>query len=216
MKRSSANVKTKIARARNAALLNLLATPGLGSLMAGRWFAGVGQLLLALLGFALILVWFLKNIVPYYGQMFSDHPAPHVNWKIGIDGAIIFIGSWIWSLVTSLSLMREAAHEKNSTMETFTAPVLKLDEAKIISALVELPDWKRAGEKISRTYEFKDFPGAMKFVNAIAKLAETAQHHPDIDLRWNQVTLGLTTHDAGGLTQKDFALAKQCDALAKS
>jgi 4a-hydroxytetrahydrobiopterin dehydratase len=52
----------------------------------------------------------------------------------------------------------------------------------------------------------------MNFVNAIADLAEQAQHHPDIDVRWNKVTLAFTTHDAGGLTEKDFALARQCDA----
>jgi 4a-hydroxytetrahydrobiopterin dehydratase len=67
---------------------------------------------------------------------------------------------------------------------------------------------------IARTFEFKDFPAAMNFVNAVATLAEQAQHHPDIDVRWNKVTLALTTHDAGGLTEKDFALARQCDALS--
>ena len=54
----------------------------------------------------------------------------------------------------------------------------------------------------------------MKFVNAVAALAEQAQHHPEVDIRWNRVTLALTTHDVGGLTAKDFALARQCDAVA--
>jgi 4a-hydroxytetrahydrobiopterin dehydratase len=54
----------------------------------------------------------------------------------------------------------------------------------------------------------------MKFVNAVAQLAEQFQHHPDMDIRWNKVTLALTTHDAGGLAEKDFALARRCDALA--
>lgn len=67
---------------------------------------------------------------------------------------------------------------------------------------------------IARTFQFKDFPAAVKFVNAAAKLAEQAWHHPDIDIRWNMVTLTLTTHDAGGLTEKDFALARQFDALS--
>ena len=67
---------------------------------------------------------------------------------------------------------------------------------------------------ISRTYKFKDFPAAMKFVNAVGVLAEQVQHHPDIGVRWNEVTLALTTHDAGGLTQKDFALARECDLRA--
>ncbi|HEX4350229.1 MAG TPA: 4a-hydroxytetrahydrobiopterin dehydratase [Verrucomicrobiae bacterium] len=86
------------------------------------------------------------------------------------------------------------------------------NDVKIQAALAALPDWKRSGQIITRTYEFEDFPGAMKFVNAVAVLAEQAQHHPDIDVRWNKVTLALTTHDAGGLTDKDFALARACDA----
>jgi len=68
---------------------------------------------------------------------------------------------------------------------------------------------------IARTYQFKDFVAAIKFVNAIAKLAEKAWHHPDIDIRWNKVALALTTHDEGGLTEKDFALAKKFDAAAR-
>jgi 4a-hydroxytetrahydrobiopterin dehydratase len=76
-----------------------------------------------------------------------------------------------------------------------------------------VPDWKKKSATISRTFVFKDFPAAIIFVNAVAKPAEKANHHPDIDIRWNKVTLVLTTHDAGGLTEKDFALAKKFDAL---
>jgi 4a-hydroxytetrahydrobiopterin dehydratase len=89
----------------------------------------------------------------------------------------------------------------------------KLDAAQIKSALAALPDWQRQGDTIARTYQFKDFPAAIKFVNAVAELAERAWHHPDIDIRWNKVTLALTTHDAGGLTEKDFALAQKFDRL---
>jgi len=56
----------------------------------------------------------------------------------------------------------------------------------------------------------------MKFVNSVAALAEQTQHHPDLDVRWNKVTLAFTTHDAGGLTNKDFALARECDELAQA
>jgi 4a-hydroxytetrahydrobiopterin dehydratase len=89
----------------------------------------------------------------------------------------------------------------------------KLNATQIKAALAEIPDWKKTAAIISRTFQFKDFSGAMKFVNAVAKIAEQANHHPDIDIRWNKVKLALTTHDAGGLTQKDFALAKKCDSL---
>ena len=90
----------------------------------------------------------------------------------------------------------------------------KLIAADIKTALVTVPGWKRADDKIARTYQFKDFPAAIKFVNATAELAERAWHHPDIDIRWNKVTLTLTTHDAGGLTEKDFDLARKFDALS--
>jgi len=89
----------------------------------------------------------------------------------------------------------------------------KLVARQIKTALVSVPDWKKRGGSISRTFLFKDFPEAIRFVNAVAKLAEKAGHHPDIDIRWNQVTLALTTHDADGLTEKDFILARQFDQL---
>ena len=91
----------------------------------------------------------------------------------------------------------------------------KLTVAQIKTALRSTPNWKRKGAAISRTYEFKDFVVAMRFVNAAARLAEKAWHHPDIDIRWNKVTLTLTTHSGGGLTEKDFALAKKFEAAAK-
>jgi 4a-hydroxytetrahydrobiopterin dehydratase len=90
----------------------------------------------------------------------------------------------------------------------------KLTAANLQTALATVPEWKKTGGVIARTYAFKDFPAAMKFVNAVAKLAERAWHHPDIDIRWNKVTLALTTHDAGGLTEKDFELAQKFDALS--
>jgi 4a-hydroxytetrahydrobiopterin dehydratase len=87
----------------------------------------------------------------------------------------------------------------------------RLNATQIKTALAAVPDWQRRGMKITRTFQFKDFPAAIQFVAAIAKLAEKAWHHPDIDIRWNKVTLTLTTHDAGGLTEKDFALARRFD-----
>jgi 4a-hydroxytetrahydrobiopterin dehydratase len=86
--------------------------------------------------------------------------------------------------------------------------------AQIKSALVKIPDWKKKDAVISRTFQFKDFPAAVKFVDAVAVAAEQAWHHPDIDIRWNKVTLALTTHDASGLTEKDFELARKFDALS--
>jgi len=85
---------------------------------------------------------------------------------------------------------------------------------EIAAALAAVPEWRQRDDAIVRTFQFKDFPAAMKFVDAVAVAAEQAWHHPDIDIRWNKVTLALTTHDAGGLTQKDFDLARQFDQLS--
>ncbi len=92
--------------------------------------------------------------------------------------------------------------------------VEKFNEAQIKASLAALPQWTRRGDAIMRTFQFKDFPAAMKFVDAVAVAAEQAWHHPDIDIRWNKVTLTLSTHDAGGLTDKDFELARQFDQLS--
>jgi 4a-hydroxytetrahydrobiopterin dehydratase len=89
----------------------------------------------------------------------------------------------------------------------------KLTQAQIETALAALPEWKLVGHTIRRTYTFKDFKGALKFVNAVGNLAEKAGHHPDIDIRWNKVTLSLTTHSEGGLTANDPALAAECDQV---
>jgi 4a-hydroxytetrahydrobiopterin dehydratase len=91
----------------------------------------------------------------------------------------------------------------------------KLTPAEIRRALKDVPGWKSKGAVLRRTYQFKDFVAAMRFVERVARLAEKAWHHPDIDIRWNRVELALTTHDEGGLTEKDFALAKRFDAASR-
>jgi 4a-hydroxytetrahydrobiopterin dehydratase len=89
----------------------------------------------------------------------------------------------------------------------------KLTSAQIKTALASVPEWKQEDSSITRTFQFKDFPAAIKFVDSLAQIAEKEWHHPDIDIRWNKVRLVLSTHDAGGLTEKDFNLAKKFDAL---
>jgi len=89
----------------------------------------------------------------------------------------------------------------------------KLTATQVRKSLAALPGWTKQGNAITRTCEFKDFVAAIRFVNRVAKLAEKAWHHPDIDIRWNRVVLTLCTHDAGGLTVKDFRLAAQFDRL---
>jgi 4a-hydroxytetrahydrobiopterin dehydratase len=90
----------------------------------------------------------------------------------------------------------------------------RLEAKEVRASLAAVPEWTRVRKAIRRTYAFPDFLGAMKFVNAVARAAEKAQHHPDVDIRWGRVTLILTTHDAGGLTELDFQMAALSDRLA--
>ena len=83
-----------------------------------------------------------------------------------------------------------------------------------IQAFLEAHDgWERDGDEIVRTFEFSDFNQAMGFVNRAAMTAEKADHHPDIDIRWNKVRLALSTHSEGGLTAKDLEMADKLDGL---
>lgn len=89
-----------------------------------------------------------------------------------------------------------------------------LDDDQIHDFVGGHPGWERDGDSIVRTYEFGDFVEAMGFVTSVALASEKAFHHPDIDVRWNKVTLRLSTHSEGGLTEKDTDLASQVDDLS--
>jgi 4a-hydroxytetrahydrobiopterin dehydratase len=86
-----------------------------------------------------------------------------------------------------------------------------LNAAELEDVLKTHPEWQLEGGKLVRRWTFKDFVEAMAFVNRVATLAEAAGHHPDIDIRYNQVTLGLISHDAGGITRRDAAMAGRID-----
>jgi 4a-hydroxytetrahydrobiopterin dehydratase len=79
--------------------------------------------------------------------------------------------------------------------------------------LKKLSDWKLKGQKITRQFIWKDFAAAMKFVGKVAKLAEAANHHPDISISYNKVRLTLFSHDVGKLSSRDLALAAEIDGL---
>lgn len=84
-------------------------------------------------------------------------------------------------------------------------PILTPDQ--ISQSLAKLPGWQLQNNELERSFTFKDFVAAMHFVNAVAAAAEEAGHHPDIDIRYNKVRLALSSHDAGGITEKDTTLA---------
>jgi 4a-hydroxytetrahydrobiopterin dehydratase len=89
----------------------------------------------------------------------------------------------------------------------------QLSAEAIGAALVTVPGWTREGDELVRSFARGDFNGSMAFVNAIAAAANAADHHPDLAISWGDVTVRLTSHDAGGLTERDFALARTIDAL---
>ena len=88
-----------------------------------------------------------------------------------------------------------------------------LSDNEIRSKLVSVPDWQIESGELVRTFLFKDFRASLAFVNKVGEAAEQAGHHPDIDIRYNRVRLALVTHDAGGITEKDFDLAARADKL---
>jgi 4a-hydroxytetrahydrobiopterin dehydratase len=88
-----------------------------------------------------------------------------------------------------------------------------LTDDQITAELSESPGWTTENGEITQTFERRDFRDALLLVGAVAFLAEEANHHPDVDIRWNKVTLTLSTHSAGGLTAADFSLARRISAL---
>ena len=90
-------------------------------------------------------------------------------------------------------------------------PALHTKQIKL--NLQAVPNWSKRAQTILRTFKFEGFLKSMDFVNRIARKAQKLNHHPDIDIRFDKVTLKLTTHDEGGITNKDFSLARQCDEV---
>jgi 4a-hydroxytetrahydrobiopterin dehydratase len=206
--------------------INLLATPGLGTLWAGRKAAGRGQLFFSIAGFCLIVYYIFAMCFGSVDAAVSETPfVPPSAWVWQAGVGFFGIG-WLWSFVSSVSIVMEA--RRGAGQVSRPAPPILAGEPedppagpqpgasfppRLAAGLATVPGWHQNGGVITRTFQFPDFAAAMRFVNQVAGLAEAAGHHPDIDIRWNKVTLALTTHDAGGLTEKDFALAREIDGL---
>ena len=88
-----------------------------------------------------------------------------------------------------------------------------LTDTEVKQSLGKLRGWQQSGKAIQRVYEFPDFKAAMQFVNTVADAAEQANHHPDIDIRYNKVTLALVSHDSGGVTERDVRMAEKINQL---
>ena len=91
----------------------------------------------------------------------------------------------------------------------------KLSPEKVAENLKALSEWQQADLAIQKQFEFDSFPLAINFLNRVAKLAEEADHHPDMTIKYRRVTMALSTHSEGGITQKDFDLAHKIDGAAK-
>jgi 4a-hydroxytetrahydrobiopterin dehydratase len=103
-------------------------------------------------------------------------------------------------------------HEMQATEESIVSTVLS--DAQIQQALQQLPGWRKNGQAIQRVFQFASFVQAMEFVNQMAEGAEAVNHHPDILINYNKVTLTLVSHDSGGITQRDIKMATRINQLA--
>jgi 4a-hydroxytetrahydrobiopterin dehydratase len=191
---------------------------GWGTLKAGQTFAGSMQLATAFAGFFLVLAWMMKWIYRIFQTQIGDDVSPPPAAWLWETGTASFVISYTWTFLTCWNLMRRAKADELVARKNVPPKLENFsDKPPLLQSVADngLPDWQRHGEIIMRTFQFANFPAALKFVNTVGEIAEQAQHHPDIDIRWNKVTLALTTHDAGRLTEKDFSLVRQCDALAR-
>ncbi len=96
-------------------------------------------------------------------------------------------------------------------MNDIPEPSSRLSEDEIADRLRSLPGWEIKDGKLTKAFKFDDFMGAIGFVNRLAPVAESEGHHPDLQVGWGRVVVELTSHDAGGLTAKDFKLASLID-----
>lgn len=103
----------------------------------------------------------------------------------------------------------------NLSFQSFAVNAMPLNQTEIDQKIQSLPEWQQQNQTITRTFKFKDFVEAIAFVNKLVEPAEAAKHHPDLAVSYNTVVISLTSHDAGGLTQKDFDLAQTISQLAE-
>ena len=99
--------------------------------------------------------------------------------------------------------------------QPLNAAPMPLSQTEVDRQIQALPQWQQSDKEIVRTFEFKNFVEAIAFVDRLVEPSEAAGHHPDLTISYNKVTVSLSTHDAGGITQMDFDLAQTISELAK-
>ena len=115
----------------------------------------------------------------------------------------------------SILLLSMVATSFSFFSQPIIADTMSLTQTEIERELQTIPQWQQQEQTITRTFKFKNFVEAVDFVARLVEPAEAAGHHPDLAISYNKVTVSLTTHDAGGLTQKDFDLAQTISSLAQ-
>ena len=90
---------------------------------------------------------------------------------------------------------------------------MRMSDDEVKDRLSKMGGWEREGDALVHQFEFANFVGSVDFVNRITPIAEEMNHHPDLEISWNKVTVSITTHAAGGLTESDFQLAQRIDAV---
>jgi 4a-hydroxytetrahydrobiopterin dehydratase len=91
---------------------------------------------------------------------------------------------------------------------------MRMSDDEVTRELHRLGGWEREGDALTREFEFANFVGSVDFVNRLTPVAEEMNHHPDLSIAWNKVTVSLSTHSEGGITENDFKLATKLDSLA--
>ncbi len=119
------------------------------------------------------------------------------------------VGLSVWVLGVVQNMAKTPVKGSKSAAAPASA---RLNDGQVEAALRGAAEWSELGDTIQRTFQFRNFVESMTFVQEVAGVAESDQHHPDILIRYNKVTLTLSTHDSGGITQKDFDAARKYDA----
>ena len=116
----------------------------------------------------------------------------------------------------SLTYIAQSSMIEKEEQQVADGKLMILNETQVRQQLVDLPGWITSGQSINQTYKFANFFEAVKFVNLLVDPSERAGHHPDISISYNKVTIHLSTHDAGGITQQDIDLAHQISRIARN
>src|SRR5215211_8005006 len=165
------------------------------------------------------------NAMPWPRQSYATNASPARRWggRVSAAGSLAALPHTPFASLRRYSARCAAGGSPNccshdagvggQSRRAEGGAMPRLDDTAVEEGLQRLPGWERRGNQIVKSFVREDFAQAMVFVNEVATAAEAAGHHPDIDIRWNKVTLALSSHAEGGLTDRDFQLAARIQEL---